>query len=199
MLKLRKIAVTGPLCSGKTTVCEFFKKHGFEVIYTDQIVHDLLHFDRNCIQQVKSLLGDDIESSGQIDRKKISRLVFNDNNKLDALEKILHPLVFQRVEALIENCGKKNNDKSFFVVEVPLLFEAGWNHYFDSIVLVTSSKDSCLARAEKKGMSLSEYEERSNRMIPINEKKAQAHFIVSNDETLNELEHQVINIVKQIK
>ena len=76
MLTLKKIAVTGGIASGKSTLCHIFQNLGACVVSADQITHQLLSTHQPLIQQVISLLGEDILENGQIDRKRVSRIVF---------------------------------------------------------------------------------------------------------------------------
>src|SRR5271157_2236178 len=98
MLKVRKIAVTGGLSAGKTTVCQLFKELGAYVISADEIVHQLLSPGTPTAQQVVNLLGSDVLQSKQLDRSKIAAIVFSQKDHLNALEAILHPAVFNEIE-----------------------------------------------------------------------------------------------------
>ena len=91
MLTLKKIAITGGISSGKTTVCRILNKHGACTLNSDQIIHKFLTDDYPCITETIDLFGSEILTDGKIDRKKIAEIVFNDVEKLKALEKILHP------------------------------------------------------------------------------------------------------------
>ena len=97
MLKLKKIAITGGLSAGKTTVCQLFKECGAYVMSADEIVHRLLSPHTRIGQQVIALLGSDILSGAEIDRKKVSEKVFPYPDKLRALERIIHPAVFDEI------------------------------------------------------------------------------------------------------
>ena len=90
---IRKIAVTGTLSVGKSTVCEFLKTQGAYVLKADDIVHDLLSRDVSVIQKVREVFGEGVFSQGKIDRKALAKLVFTDSELLSSLEKILHPKV----------------------------------------------------------------------------------------------------------
>lgn len=198
MLELRKIAVTGSLGSGKSLTCKLFSELGACIISTDELVRQLLTYDEECIQKVEALLGPGVAVDHRIDRKKVADLVFPDRGKLDQLEKILHPLVFKKMEQLYrDSCRLKKC--WLFVVEVPLLFEVAWEFFFDKIVMVTADEDLCRKRSLDRGLSLNEYMLRSARFLPCQEKLQRADFIVYNDTTLENLKKQVVEIVKKIK
>src|SRR5580700_5876146 len=98
MLKTKKIAVTGGLAAGKTTVCQIFKELGAYVVSADEIVHQLLSPGTTVGQQVIKLLGSDIISGQELDRKKIAAKVFFQRDLLHLLEEIIHPAVFDEIE-----------------------------------------------------------------------------------------------------
>ncbi|HSX12427.1 MAG TPA: dephospho-CoA kinase, partial [Rhabdochlamydiaceae bacterium] len=90
MLGLRKLAVTGGLSSGKTTVCKILESLGAYYISADQIVHRLLSPDTKIGKKIIDLLGPKILNGDQFDRAKIAKIVFSQKDTLNALEKILH-------------------------------------------------------------------------------------------------------------
>src|ERR1700733_7337913 len=131
MLKLRKIAVTGGLSCGKSSVCRIFKELGATVVSADEIVHQLLSPQVSFGQQVIMLMGPDIVVKGQIDRSRIAKKVFNNRTLLNSLEKILHPAVNNEIENLYQTALAKHKDK-IFVAEIPLLYESDFGQ-FDAV------------------------------------------------------------------
>ena len=95
-----KIAVTGGISSGKSSVCRIFEKLGAYVVDADDIVHDLLKNNLDVRDEIVALLGDDVVVDGEIDRKKIAQKVFTNRASLVALEKIVHPLVYGKINLL---------------------------------------------------------------------------------------------------
>ena len=118
-VNLRKVAVTGGLASGKTTVCRLLKERGAYVVDADALVRGSLVTDSAIKQQVIKLLGQEIVVNHQIDRKKISDIVFSNPEKLKQLEPILHPAVRREINHLFDTV--KLEKYRFFVAEVPLL------------------------------------------------------------------------------
>lgn len=190
MLVLRKIAVTGGIASGKTTVCRLLKKHGAYQVSADEIIHQLLEAHSQCIKEVVALLGPDVIESGKIDRNKVAAHVFSDFEKLQKLENILHPLL---LEAIDKEYQKVKNDKRYicFVVELPLVQEIGKEKDFDLILAVVCDEVLAKKRFMEAGFSESEYERRMNRQWGIAEKAKQADYTIVNDGDLTHLENQV--------
>jgi len=190
MLKLRKIAVTGGIASGKTTVCRLLKKHGAYQVSADDIIHQLLETNAKCISEVIALLGTEILTEEKIDRKKVATLVFSKPEKLEQLENLLHPLLLSKIE---EEYQKVENDKRYccFVAEVPLVQEIGKDKEFDLILAVVSDEKAAKKRFIAAGFPKQEYDRRMKRQWDVAKKAKQADFIITNDGDLPHLEKQV--------
>lgn len=198
MLRLRKIAVTGGLACGKSTVCHFFKEFGAYVVSADEIVHQLLSSDTTLGQRVIKLIGSDIVVNGEIDRSLIAKKVFNQPKKLRALEKLLHPIVLQISEKLYKKL--KRTGCPLFVIEMPLLFEAGYEKHFDAVIAVIADPNLCLQRfAEATGKGAAEYTKRMQQQIDPLEKSRRAEFTVVNNGTLNDLKESVKKLFYKLK
>lgn len=193
MLTLKKVAVTGGLATGKSTVCRFFKEFGACVVDADEIVRTLLINESEIGKQVIKLLGNEILTNNQIDRKKISNIVFSNPSKLKALESIVHPAVQNELHRLYEK-AKSNPICRLFVAEVPLLFEAQMEKDFDAVVVVTA--DSATAR--KRAGSAEEFDRRSRFQMPLTAKASQATFVIKNQGDLSSLKAQVSALIPQL-
>ena len=200
MLKLRKIAITGGLSCGKSSVCRFLKELGAHVVSSDDIVHQLLSSDTNLINEVIKLLGTGIIADQRIDRARIAKIVFQDNNLLRALEEILHPAVYSEIEKEYQKQLKNNPQPPLFFAEVPLLFESQGERYFDCTVVVMANREHCLERFKQATHDdLQEYEKRNARQLPLLDKAKQADFVIVNDGTLLELKQKAIELFQQLK
>lgn len=195
MLTLLKIAVTGPVACGKSTVCRIFQKRGAFVVDADAIVHQLLSSDTAISRQVVGLLGSSILSGNRIDRKKVANIVFSDSKKLEQLEKILHPAVFLELQKSYAE-AKKNASHAFFVAEVPLLYEAKMDPFFDFVIAVTAGEPLCKSRSR---LTAKEYEARMARQHLPASKASKADAVINNTQDLAALESQVDKIIHQLK
>lgn len=178
MLNLKKVAVTGGLSSGKTAVCNFFKQLNAYVVNADELVHQLLSPESPAGQQVVSLLG-------TLDRQKIASLVFNDPALLKKLEECLYPAVFEKIERHYQEA--KHLNPPLFVVEIPKLFEAGMENWFDAVVTVSTDEKLSLERFLKKGGTKQEYERRMANQMPSSEKMKLSTHIIENNGDLKQL------------
>lgn len=195
MLKLKKIAITGGLAAGKTTVCQLFRELGAYVVSADEIVHRLLSPRTSIGQRVISLLGLDILSGPEIDRKKVSKIVFPHPEKLRALEQIIHPVVFDEIEKQYRQIQKEGKYQ-LFIAEIPLFYEAKYEsnleEHFDAIVSVVAEPSICKERfLQEKGHTEGEFQQRMARQIDQRIKAEQAHYVLYNNGTLEELRAQV--------
>jgi len=185
MLTLRKVGITGYPGSGKSTARQIFHKLGAYTLDCDKYVHDLLAKDPQIIDSVAKVL--DRQNAKEINRKKLADIVFEDADKLAALQQILWPQVKKWIEVKYEQTQKKNYN--LFVVEVPLLFEAKWESFFDTTIAVTCK------RAPLHG-NRKEWQRRMKHHLPHKEKLA--HFAISNDGTIAELHDAIEHLVHQL-
>ncbi len=189
MLKLKKIATTGGLAAGKTTVCQLFKELGAYVISADEIVHQLLSPGTDVAQQVVKLLGSTILSNGVIDRKKVSELVFSHPEQLRMLEKIVHPRVFDEIDRNYEQV-KREGRHPLFIAEIPLLYEAEREKNFDAVISVYADPERCQERFMQEHTER-EFKQRMSRQLDPHIKCATAHYMLYNNGTIEELRAQV--------
>lgn len=190
MLKLRKIAVTGGLSAGKTTVCQLFKELGAYVVSADEIVHQLLSPGTPTAQQVINLLGSDVLTEKKIDRNKIADIVFSQREHLSALEAILHPEVFDEIERRYQHVVQEKKH-ALFVVEIPLLYEAKAEGLFDVVISVVAERGLCQIRFAKNGGNALEFDKRMLRQISPEYKAKRAHYTIENSGTLEQLKSNV--------
>jgi len=193
MLTLKKVAITGGLASGKSTVCQILKRFGAYVVDSDEIVHDLLTPNTPLGKEIKNLLGEDVLTDGKFDRKRIAAKVFFNPDLLRSLEKILHPAVIKEIEKRFHNL-KDAKHTSLFVAEIPLLYESDLAKHFDVVIAVVA--DPTIARSRSK--HLQDFEQRTERQLPSHEKAARADFIITNNGNLKELEEQVTTIHRSL-
>jgi dephospho-CoA kinase len=195
MLKLKKIAITGGIATGKSTICDFLKEFGAYVIKADEIVHDILKLNTKVKKQVVKLLGKQVINNNQLDRREIAKIVFNDKTILKSFEKIIHPIVLNDIKTKISNI----NDKySCVFVEIPLLFELFQEGYFDFIILVTTKEVICDKRLTKKRILKEEYNLRMENQLSTKIKAQKANFIIENNSNLDDLKEKTYNLYQSL-
>jgi dephospho-CoA kinase len=197
MLKLKKIAITGGLASGKTTVCQFFKELGAFTVNADAVVHELLDPHTDLGQQIIRQFGSDIVKNGQISRRTLADKTFKDPKKLEKLEELLHPAVLQKIEEFY-TAACNQGAFSAFVVEIPLLFEIGAEKHFDMIVTILTDETNAKKRFTQAGFQKTEYDLRMNRQLKPEQKAAQSNYTIHNNGSLEDLQSEVIKLNRNI-
>ncbi len=163
------IGLTGNICTGKTIVCGILSELGAEIIDADVVTHEVLQEDDQAILDIGNVFGKDIvDKNGNIDRKQLGKIVFNDSVLLKKLEELLHPLIRLRIENLIST-----TNKDVVVVEAIKLLESGLSDKCNSIWVVNASEKVRLQRLM----------ERDN--ISSFEAKKMLYFQMSQDYKLN--------------
>lgn len=198
MLRLKKIAVTGGLASGKTTACQFLKELGAYVADADAIVHALLDPNTELGRKVIALLGPQIVQNGAIVRPAVAKAVFSSPEKLKALETLLHPAVFKRIEALYQEASSEGKYTGF-VVEVPLLFESGQESFYDAVIAITTDVSLARERFAKRGFAESEYEKRMERQMSQSAKAKRADYVLLNNGSPEDLQRQIASLYKTLQ
>jgi dephospho-CoA kinase len=179
------IAVTGPFASGKSAFVGMLGDLGAHTASADEIVHNLLRWNENAISDISERFGEEVLSEEGVDRKALGRVVFGDPEKLSELEGILHPLVHDETDRLMSFCCCE-----VFVVEIPLLFEAGRGEDFDHTVSVVVPEERQKAWASERGVDAGTLRAIEARQLPPDEKARRADVVVENDGGLDRLKEQ---------
>jgi dephospho-CoA kinase len=189
------VGLAGNYGMGKSTVLKIFQKLGALTYDADKIVASLLQ-EKDVLQKIRNLFGDEIfHANGGLDKQKIAAIIFSNNASRHALEDIIHPLVFRKINSLLEHSNRGNK---IVVVETPLLFERGYEDRFQRIITVQTEQERALHRLEKKGVKREEALQRIRSQLPIEEKIRKSDFTVNNNGTPAETEQQVRTIYEKL-
>jgi dephospho-CoA kinase len=135
------------------------------------------------------------DEQGHLDKKIVADLVFKNDIVKSSLEDLLHPLVFEWIESFLKTI---DNKEAVVVIEVPLLFERGYDERFDRTITVFTDAETALRRLEKKGVSRNEAIARLQSQLPVDEKMNKSDFRINNNDTVEETMTQVTAIYKKI-
>jgi dephospho-CoA kinase len=192
------IGILGGIASGKSTVAAEFAKLGCKVIDADKIVHELLQ--KTVVKdKITGLFGQAIlDSAGKIDPRKLAEVVFTDADKLSSLNKIIHPLVLERTEELIELYNRQGGIKAI-VLDMPLLAEVGWAERCDKLIFVDCKPKLRIERAKKmRGLDENQIKIRENFQISLDNKATIADNSIDNNSDFQALVRQVFDVFSYI-
>ncbi len=188
------VALTGNIGSGKSTILKFFKEQGAVTISADEIVHDLL--EKNHIKKkVVSIFGPCIlNCKGQINKRALANIIFSSKEKKDALEKLVHPLVYEEISRFY-----KKHSSQIVVSEIPLLFETNKHSEFDKVIVVFCDEKSLFERLKNRGLTEEEVKRRLKFQIPVEEKIKLADYVIDNSEDFEKVRKKVKEIYDDLK
>jgi dephospho-CoA kinase len=185
------VALTGNYGMGKSAVLNMFGKLGAHTIDADEVVGSLLE-EQKVLDKIRDILGAEVfDPEGGLDRKKVADAIFKDAALRASLENLLHPLVFDGIDAVI---AQREGEDAIIVVEIPLLFERGYEKKFNRTITVFTDEATALARLEKKGIGRPEALQRLTAQIPIRDKIGKSDFVIDN----NGAPEDVLSGVKRI-
>lgn len=175
-----KIAVTGGIGSGKSTVCSAFKEMGYPCFSCDEIYKEIFSSEEYKNALV-GIFGEGILTDGEPDRKKISAEVFSDKNKLSALNAAAHPRIIKKL-----NMEMEKYPLSF--AEVPLLFECGFEGKFDCVLIVYRDRESrILSVMARSRLSREEVERRMSAQVDYDKLISLSYDVIYNDGDISSL------------
>ena len=185
-----KLGITGGIGSGKSTASEFFKKKGAFIFDADSEAKNLLANNSILSQRIIATFGSQVTTKKQLDLKRLSVLVFSSKSLQDKLNKIVWPEVSS---VMIDAAEKAQNDGvTLFIVDAALLIEAGFNDFFNSILLITADKSMRLNRTLlRKNIPENQIEKRMALQMPESEKQKQAQTTIKNNGNMQELHTQL--------
>jgi dephospho-CoA kinase len=195
------IALTGNFGMGKTTVLQLFNRLGAYTINIDDVVHVILD-KPSMARKVSRLLGGDVLSDNRgalsINKKRTADIIFNNAEKRRELEHIIHPEVLKEIKRMEMKIVRHHPD-AVIIFEIPLLFEAGYEHHFDGTITVYSTRETALKRLSKKGFSTNDSLKRMNAQMPIMRKKKMADYCIDNNNGIEKTEKRVKRLFRKIQ
>ena len=186
-----RIALTGSIGMGKSTVAKMFEGAGVPVFDADAVVRELQGPDGGLVDKIGELFPGCVRC-GTLDRECLAQIVLADRDKLALLEGIVHPAVLDARQNFIE----ANRGAAALVFEIPLLFETAGEKDFDKIVVVSAPAEVGRSRAlERAGMTNAKLDSILARQTPDEEKRRRADFVIDTGTDLSTTESQVRDIL----
>lgn len=190
------LGLTGGIASGKSTVSAYLAQNGALIIDADLIARQVVAKRSSGLKQIVAKFGKEIlTASGELDRKKLGKLVFSNKELLKALTDITGPLI--RAEILREIEAAKKAQVKLVVLDIPLLFETGYQTLCDKVMVVTIPSKLQLERVMKRdNLSAAEARKRIANQLPASKRNELADVLIDNSKSVAETYQQVLKWLK---
>lgn len=188
------IGIAGGIASGKSFIAEQLKRKGAAMVSADEAAHEVLKLEE-VKRQARQRWGDAIfKSDGEIDRAALGRIVFaaspDGPRQREFLEQLTHPRIGQIIRRRLAALADEPAAPAI-VLDVPLLFESGWNNFCDKIVFVDAPRSVRESRAALRGWTREEFARREVTQQSPETKREQADVVIDNSTTPESAQAQV--------
>jgi len=194
-----KVGLTGGIGSGKSTARRYFESLGAFVLDADEEVKSLITSNETVQYELISEFGTDIiDGTGRVDKNKLSRVAFQDEDHQQRLNYVVHPYIFNLID---KEFNRVFNDKKHgvFIVDAALIYETGFDAHLDYVIVVTAHLKNRMERAlGRETLSREEILKRVDFQWPEEEKVNMADFVVHNDGTEAELQKKIESLIKKL-
>lgn len=190
-----KIGLTGGIGTGKSSVSALFKEWGAYIFDADVVAKDIINNNDTAQSELIAEFGTDVlGADNKIDKKKLARIAFSDEDHQLRLNIIIHPYVFNEIDATFDKVLADGNHE-VFVVDAALIYESGADTHMDYVIVVTSHLRIRTERVMTRGgLTLDEFLQRVELQWPDEDKVHMADFVIHN----NSAEEQLAAEAKKI-
>ncbi len=186
-------AITGSIGCGKTTISNILRKQGYLVYDIDKWVK-YLYYKKDFLTVIKMYFPE-VFADGIFNKRQLRTLVFNTPDKLKILEGIIHPFLTSRLRQII----RKNRNEGLVFVDVALLYEMGWDKYFDYVILADvdyeTQKGRVIARDK---ISAADFEKINKLQMLREEKIKRVDFVINTGVSENSLRKSVLAVIEEL-
>lgn len=195
-----RIGLTGGLATGKSTVGQELSRLGCRVLRADDLGHAVLEKGGEAYEPVIQAFGREIlRPDGEIERSRLAGIVFHDEDKLKLLNSLVHPAVFSREEAWMQQV-EDADPCAIAVVEAAILVETGSHRRFHKLVLAVCGEEQQIERAMARGgVTREQALARISRQMPLAEKKKFADYLIDTSRTMDDTIQQVAHLYESLR
>ena len=194
------VGLTGGIACGKSTVAQVFVMLGAHLIDFDKLAHEVQEPGKPAWKEIVRYFGKDILNQDEtIDRNRLAQIVFTDKKELEALNNIVHPLVFNLWQERLDKI-KIKEEHAIILSDIPLLFEGKMQDLFDLTILVLISSEEQICRLmARNNLSRNEAQIRLQSQMPIADKIGLADIVIDNQGNVSQTKEKVAKIWRQLK
>lgn len=195
-----KVGLTGSIAVGKSFVCDVFREHGCHIIDADRIAREVVSPGTPGLLRITEAFGPEmLLPGGELDRKKLGKIVFEDDGKRQLLNSIIHPLVIEEQDRRLKDL-EASDPGGIAIVDAALMIESGGYKRFTDLIVVWCEPDIQLRRLiERDRLSEAEAKKRIAAQMPQEEKKRFANYLIDTSGEFFETRQQTIEIYKRLR
>ena len=189
------IGLTGGIATGKTTVSNYLKELGYSIIDADVIARQVVEPGTKGLRMITDTFGEKVlTSDGQLDRQHLAQLVFTSSEQLQQLNRILQPIIRERIQELIST-----SKDPVVVIDVPLLYEQHYEDLCDVVMVVSVQPQQQLERLMNRNhLTMDEAKNRVASQMPLSSKERLADVVIDNNGSVEETRQQVKKWLNQV-
>jgi len=193
------MGLTGGLGSGKSTASKFFKSLGAFILDADNSAKNLIETNKEVKEELIKEFGTDImNANSSIDKKKLARVAFQDEDHQQRLNYVVHPHIHNAIDKSYKEILDQNNHK-LFIVDAALIYESGYDAHLDYVIVVTAQLKNRMERAlNRNTLTREEILKRIDFQWPEEDKISLADFVIHNDGTESDLNNQIIELFEKL-
>ena len=191
--------LTGGIATGKSTVAAIFEEAGARLIDADRIARDAVRKGAPAYHDTVAHFGEAVlQGDGEIDRKSLAAVIFNDPAEQRSLERIVHPQVKQEITRRLDRIRRETPD-ALVIVDVPLLFESGMDRGLAVAIVVYVPEQIQLERLmARDALTQPEALARIRAQMPIEKKKSLATLVIDNSGSLERTRDQTLEVYRRL-
>ena len=191
-----KIGLTGSIACGKSTVSQYLKQKGCQIVDADAISRALTAEGGAALPEIRKAFGDKVFSGAALDRAKLGQIVFADAQKRETLNAILHPMILAEIRRQVTQFDARGQ---IVIGDIPLLYECGMESMFNAVWVVRADRETQIRRLfERDGLSREQAERRIDSQMPLDEKIRRADAVIDTSGTVEQTQKQADALLEAI-
>lgn len=182
-----RVGLTGGIGSGKTTVSRYFRELGVPVIDADEVARRLVEPGTPGLKALEEHFGQSVILDGHLDRRRLRAVIFSDINERHWVEALLHPMIQEEMLRLADQ-----HSEPYVILEIPLLFEAGYRSLVNRVLVVEASRDLQIQRVRQRdGVTAEQVEAVMQTQMDSKERRQLASDVINNVDDVDALRVKV--------